>query len=344
MTVTSKTKAEYLALIKRSLSDAMVSGWEGKGGEEVFSAVAAIAAKISERQAQMMNARYILRATGPQRATGTITVTWTLGTTLAHTLASGQVIAQTRWGVEYRLTEDLVVGAGAAAPTAVTVGVEAVLADFESNVAAVHVDQWALPGGVNRKENVLWDDAVTTDGAKDEFLAGLDAGEITIAGATAMTGGSMSTLDLIAAGRGKPRALDETDQPLRKRLRKGTLRITPVAILAACNEVLQPYGVTATLWEPWVDGWFTIGSPTAGGIGDSDYPVSRIRHFRINVPNLGYSVSGFVVGDSTQGVIGESDYGIGIGDTTSAGVIAGLQQLVDRISLGGVWGHVSESA
>lgn len=339
MTVPAKSKAEFLELIKRHLAEYHVLGWVGRGGEEIFSSIAAVAAKISERMAQRYDALYILRATSGSRAAGTITVTWTEGTTEAHTLLAGQVVCGTRWGVEYRLTEDLEVGASAAADTAVTVGVEAVRMDFESNVAAVHVDQWALPAGVNRKEHISWSEA-TTDSARDEFLAGLDAGEITVAGATDMEGGALATLPLIGAGRGKPKAPGEPDATYRERIRKKPDRISPAGILRAVNAVLKPYGVEATIVEPWTCS-FTFGDEEHGEIG-GEFGFDRLRHFHVVVPDLGTSVTGFTIGDEEFGEIGHSRCPIGEGDVECEGVIDGLQGLLDRISAGGVWASVSK--
>ncbi|MFH1568539.1 MAG: hypothetical protein ABIL09_11135 [Gemmatimonadota bacterium] len=327
------TKADFLALISRILASYDVQGWASDDGEEIFSAISRVAAKVLGRIAAGFNAGYILHATGPEYAAATVTVTWTLGTTEAVTVEDGQVICETPWGVQYLLTDALIVGAGAGAPTTRTVGVRAVSPGSEGNVEAEFISEWGLPGGVSPADHIVWGAGVTAT-AKTELLDGIDAGTITIAGNTDATGGSLGTLDLLAAERGLPRAAGEIDAALRKRIRQWSKVVTPTAILDAVNEVLRPDGVTATMWEPW-DSWFVIGDSDQGAIGDPDHPISRHAHFRIEVPNLGLDVDGFTVGAPDAGVIGESP--IGTGDTVTEGIIGGLQQQLDRIKAGGVW-------
>ncbi|MGB0971333.1 MAG: baseplate J/gp47 family protein, partial [Mycobacterium sp.] len=280
--------------------------------------------------------------TGAVKATGTVKVTWTAGATNAQGLQAGQILCATRWGVRYALTESLAVGGGAGAGTNTTVGVVAEYAGFEGNVEAEFIDQLALPSGVDPVSQIDWIPSTTTAG-RDEFVASVAAGEITVIGVTAPSGGRLGTLDLIGKGRGKPRSDGEADADYRKRIRALPGGVTPNAILSAVNDYLRPYGVVATLWEPW-DHWFVIGHPTRGVIGKSSNPISRLAHFKIKVPNLGTNVGGFVIGHPTRGVIGKSSNPIGKGDTVRDGVIEGLQQMVDSIKLGGVWAHVEEVA
>lgn len=319
------TQADLFALIQRALPGALVDGWTDRDGEEVYQAIARVFSVLHGRDVARAESSYVLTATGPVQATATIKVTWTQGTTLAVEILTGQKIVQTPWGVHYQLTESLAAGAAEAPGYSATVGVEAVWAGIEPGCDEAPVDaeflsEWGLPEGVDREGEILWDGAVA-GAAKTEFLSGVDAGEITIEGVTDATGGKDGTLDLLAAGRGLPRVENEPDSGLRARIRQIPDVLTPGAILAVANAMLEPYGLTATMYEPW-DYAFIIGSESST-IGDEDCAITRPRHFIISVPALSTYIT-----DSTE----------------RAAFLAGMQASCDRIKAGGIWGVVYEDA
>lgn len=333
-TVGTYTKAELVALIKENLPPQQVAQWEGEDGEEIYEAIAAAFALVSQRSTEVTDGALILRATGPVRATTTITVTLLNAPTGTLEILEGQVICKTAWGVTYRLTADLSIANPATSATGVAV--EAVWPSHEANLPAATIDEWALPSGVNRQTLIAWG-AGTSAADQAAFLSEVDAGTATVLADADATGGRLATLDLIGSERGLPREAGEEDPSYRQRIRAIPDAVTPAGILRRVNAVLQTYGVTATLHEPWDFGW-TVGHATNGAIGVS--PITRPLHFVIQVPDVGAFDSGWAVGNATDGVIGQDP--IGVGDETHAGIIDGLQALVDRIAAAGVWGLVVE--
>lgn len=211
------------------------------------------------------------------------------------------------------------------------VGIAALWTGPEANVPAAQISQWALPAGVDPASEIAWT-ATTATAGKTEFLAAIAAGTVTIAGLTDATGGADGFLDLIASGRGLPRAPGESDAALRKRIRTLPDVVTPAAILRAVNAAMEPWGVTATMAEPW-DYGFAFG---VGAFGVN--PPSRPWHFVVLVPSIPYDAPGFAFGAGAFGI-----HPIGTPDVERAGVYAGLQSLVDQIKAAGIWASVRES-
>lgn len=216
--------------------------------------------------------------------------------------------------------------------------VEAAEAGAAYNIGDGESFTWeAFDTGDGNVSEVLGDFGDMAGGQSDtlgraEFLAAVTAGTITITGATDMTGGSDGELDLIAMGRGLPRAYGETDAALQRRIRTLPDVVTPAAILRVVNAALEPYGVTATLHEPW-DYAFAFGSGAFGV-----HPPSRLAHFVVAIPSIAYDTPGFAFGSGAFGI-----HPIGTPDLARAAVYAGLQAMVDQIKLGGVWASVREA-
>lgn len=102
-------------------------------------------------------------------------------------------------------------------------------------------------------------------------------------------------LDLHAAGYGLSRQPGETDGQLRARLREVADRVTRPAILAAVNNLLLPFAVTATMIEWWEEPYLDVEEAVApGGMYlDSTFLSGLANTFILIVPvvGLGYSVS-----------------------------------------------------
>jgi len=268
--------ATLIARVRARLPDALLETIDGLSGEELLDVFAAIFTRASARRVDPAKARLIRDATGPVHATGTVTVHFADATGAeAQIIPVGQVLWQTSWGVKFRLTSELTRASLEAAGDEV-VTVEAEFAGWDGNVAAGLVNEWALPDPDN-PNSIEWDVGVGEDG-KTEFFDRVESGSITFT-AGAMTGGRAGTLDLIAQGKGMPRALGEADAVLRKRLRAPPDAVTPAGILRAVNKALGYDG--ATLSEYW-DSGFTWGSSTLGGWGL--HPWSRTRFATIMVP------------------------------------------------------------
>lgn len=312
--------------------------WEGLVGEEVARAIAASSARALGRIADRLEGVLTRVATGATRASSTVRVTWA-GAGASHDIeiSSGQVVAQTPWGVTYRLTEPLVM---AATEVSWDVAVEADWSGWEGDCDARDVSEWSLPDGVDPAAQLSWGDGVT-EAAKVAFLAAISAGDLTLAGRTAPGGGALATLDLLGAERSIERAEGEPDATYRKRVRALPDVVTPAAILRAVRLALEPWPTaTATLIEPWDYAW-AIGDSDLGTIGDDGVcPVAALPSFLVMIAGLPYESEGWVVGDDPNGTIGE--YPIGVGDTVHDGVLVGLQQLIDQIRAGGVDGRVYE--
>ena len=178
---------------------------------------------------------------------------------------------------------------------------------------------------------ITWSDD-TSDAGKAEFLAGVADGTITLTAQGDLTGGAIGTLDLIASEKGLPRAEDETDAQLRRRIKRLPLTVTRANILQAINEVLAPYGVTATMVE-WFEGGLIVGE----WIGGEGHPTGA-PSFCILIPSLKILLleQGTVVADDW--IVGD-DY-VGEDYTAINGVINAVQAVVDRAKLGGVCGVV----
>ncbi len=328
------TPDELFDAAVKALPPLWAERWVGENGEAFLRAMAKSLARVAERVAEWSNGRYILQATGPLRAVGSVTVIAVDGTTEPIGLQAGQPIMATFWGIQYRLTADLVFPAASPPATAVEAAVEAVNIGWHGNQLAEHVDVVSLASGVDPAANILWTPE-TTEAGKTEFLAGVLAESLTFA-ATDMTGGSVGTLGLIGSGRGLPRAEGETDADFRRRIRRIPVTVTPDAIIAALNEIVElATGGTVTLKEPW-DFGFVVGNATNGAFGVS--PFARALSFVICVPAVPYTGKGWAVGDPVNGAIGVSP--IGLGDTEAAGFYEGLQVTLDALRAGGIWGQI----
>jgi hypothetical protein len=287
--------------------------------------------RTMRRVAELHDSVFTALASGPSKATGSVTITWTTGTTDLVGVTEGAILFQAPWGPRYRLTETFEVPAGSPASTQRTVAIAGEWTGFDYNIEARDLSEWAPPldgtcdpyGGIDYT-------AATTDAGKTEFLAGIADGSITFTAQADLTGGAIGTLDLLASEKGMPRAENESDDDLRRRLMRLPLTVTPANVLEAINEALAPYGVEATLSEWWEDG-LVVGEWVVGeGI------VTSPPGFVIIVPNLDHLIdAGLVV---SEWVIGE---GV-LGDDTSAldGLLASLQAIVDRAKVGGTCGRV----
>jgi hypothetical protein len=329
-------KDDFVDFLRRVLPQHQTAQWDGKQGQEFYDSVGRSWAWVQRMVASWAEGVHIRQATGPERATFTIRVTWDGGATVDVALDVGQVVAMTPWGLTYRLTEPLTFLIG---NTSKDVVVEAVWPDFAANVDPECIEDWALPGGVDPIPHIVWRGG-TPEASKQPFLDAIEAGDITLVGLTRLTDGAIATLDLIGASRGLPRALNETDIGYRRRIRRLPLMLTPNAILTAVNEMLKPFGVVAILVEPW-EYWWTVGDPDWGAIGDPSHPISRLRHFRIEYDDITVTtVDGLTIGDEDQGVIGEDP--IGSSNTTNEGVLAGLNEYLKAVKAAGIWAEAYE--
>ncbi len=316
-----------------------VATWDGTPeGAAVYGAIAEVFASVAGSVARSGEARLIMEATGPQRSTCTAKVTFADAIASGRDVAinAGQVIAQTPWGEKFRLAAGFAVTSPQSAGYQVTVSLESVWANGDTNVAAGDISRWALPDGVDPAGDIDFDLAASDLLGVGAFIVGVGDGSITIAGFTDATGGRDGTLDLIGAGRGVPRVEGETDAAARVRMRSLPDTVTPAAMLRIANRALAPYGLTATFAESHEFAW-VVGHATRGVIGS--YPTSRRAHFVITVPTLPVDHPGWVVGQVTRGAIGRRPFGTF--DTAAAGFISGLQSSIDGAKLGGVWGRVA---
>lgn len=327
--------------VKRELED---------GGEETYRAIANVWERLSRRTREVAESTFILAATGEARATATARIL-RIDDSYRVGFRAGQVICQTRWGVRYRLVDDLEIGVGVA--IADDIPIEAELSGFDANVRVHGVGRWGLPTGVDRKGEIAWLDGVT-EAAQDTFLAAVDLGYdfrdldpaidgAWIEGKTGVdgwiAGGALATLDLLAQERGLPRLQGETDVALRRRIRTLPDVVTPAGIRRAITAYLAGSGATFELVEPWDYGW-AVGDDPRGAIGV--YPIAGLPAFVIVVSGLPFEPIGWAVGDDPLGAIGTTP--IGVGDPAHDAILAGLQDLVRQIRAAGVCGRVVEAA
>jgi len=250
----------FFGLLKQRLLPHFVTGWSGRDGEELFRAVARVWETLSARQVDELRAARILVATGPEKATGSVTLALAVRTGPTATVLAGQPLFKTAWGVEYVLAENLVWPALVLTPTTVVVDVEARWAGWEGNVDANLVSEWSI-ADVNNVESLTWS-GLTTEEGQEAFLAAIVSGGVSIVASSQMAGGRMGTLDLLALGAGKPRALDEVNATLRARLRTRVRAVSPGGVRDAVRSMLQTQDVVIA--EPW-DWGFAIG---VSGIGE----------------------------------------------------------------------------
>jgi len=318
-----------------------------RGGEEAYRAIARVWERMGLRVAEAAESGFILQATGESRAINACQILRT-DTTFRVGFRAGQTIAQTRWGVRYRLTSDLDIPIGVGV---ISFGVEAELSGFDGNVRVDDIGRWALPPGVDRKSEIAWLDGIA-DADKDSCLALVDLGyewrvidPVSPNGAYIngksviefFSGGAIATLDLLAQERGLPRLGGETDLALRRRIRTLPDVLTPAAIERAIAAYLEGTGATFQLIEPWEYGW-TVGDDPRGAIGPA--PIAVLPGFIVLVTGLPYAAEGWAIGDDPQGAIGTTP--IGTGDTAHEGTIDGLRDLIRFIRAAGVCVAVQE--
>ena len=301
--------------------------FDGKTRAEIqFRAYAKIWERVMVRVFQFHQGTLTCSATGALKTSIGILITWTQGTTEGFTIKSGQVLVETPWGVRYLTTEELTIGAGEAANVTRTLGVQSEFSGFEYVVANRDVSEFAIPLDLcDELAGILWADAVT-ETAKQEFIDGIKAGEITVTGTPPLVAGAIGTLDLIASGKGLPRAPDEGDLSLRKRLKRLPRTVTRQNILDEVNDVLAPFGVVAIMIEGFEHG-LTVGEWVVG----DDFTAAP-RSFCIVVPNLDSLIEdGIIV---SEWIVGESF----VGDDTSVvdGILAAVDEVIQKAKLGGV--------
>lgn len=305
-------------------------------GEIPFRAFAAIWARVMKRVDEMEMSALTCKATGASFADGRVTITWSTGTTEGFTINEGQILVQTPWRVRYRTTEPFSVAAGSPPGTTVDVIVQSEWSGHEANVEARDVNQFAIPFPdlCDALDGIVWATGVT-ETAKQEFIDGIESGEITVLASTDLTGGSLATLDLIASEKGLPRGENESDESLRIRLKRLPRTVTRHNIMAEVNDYLESLGIdSATMFE-WFEGGIIVGEWVVGE-GASTAPPS----FCIVIPNLSEYVEDGIIVD--EWIVGEDHPG---DDTSSKdGIIQGLRELVDRIKLGGVCATIIEEA
>jgi hypothetical protein len=335
------SQTEALGLIKSALPQRVMQLLQGQQGEGILASVAKVAAVLSARWATLYQDRYYLQSTRGRYATVSAVVTWTAGVVDAVELEAGQVVLETRWGVQYVLGEVLSAPAGAPPGYSATVQLRSLYRTHEADIEQSHLDAWppSLTEGVDPAASIMWADGVSP-AAQDEFLAGVGIGTITIAATGDASGGRLPLLDLLAQGQGVIPGEEETDSQLANRLRRPQEVHSPDAILDAVNAVLTPFGVVATLEEPWTYAMTWEGTDMASGSGAWGVaPWGRRGFFVIRVPNFGYEPDGFAWGATpSSGAWGVHPWGSE--DVSYLGVIQGLQDLVDRLSLAGVKGLV----
>lgn len=339
--IPSFSQAELLTLIRTALPQRIYTQLlDGELGEGILAAMAKLASVMTVRSKRMWDDIYYLKGSRGAYATTTATITWSAGTVEGFTIEAGQAILATRWGLRFVLVDAFTVGAGESPGATVTISVRSEYRSHEADVEAQHLDQWpeALTEGVDPASQIAFATG-TTATAKAEFLAGIEDGSITILADADSSGGRLPLLDLLAQSQGVIPGENEAAGQLGLRMRRPTDVHSPAAILGAVNEVLKPYGVVATLEEPWTYA-LTWGDATNYADGNGAWgvaPWGRRAFFIIVVPDWGYEAAGFAWGGDT-GAWGVHPWGSG--DAAFEGIIHGLQDLVDGLTLAGVKGLV----
>ena len=334
--IPAQTQASALLLIKSALPKRVMDLLANKEGEGILAAIAKVTELLSTRWKRLYDDRYFLKSSRGSQATLTADVTHAAAT-YDHALAEGQVVLETRWGVQYVLSEQLTLGKGGGVAS---VQLRSLYRTHEANIEQSHLDAWpaTLTEGVDPAAEILWGETspAMTDAAKQEFLDGVDAETITIAATSDATGGRLPMLDLLAQGQGIIPGEDESAAQLADRLRKPVAVHSPDAILDAVNDQLAPFGVVATLEEPWTFAMTWGGLDLGNGSGAWGVaPWGRRGYFIVHVPDFGFLPDGFAFGVSPWGV-----HPWGTGDVSYEAFVDGLQDLVDTLSLAGVKGFV----
>lgn len=301
--------------------------FDGKTRAEIqFRAYAKIWERVLVRVAQMHSAALTCEATGAINAFGTIEITWSQGTSEGFTIKAGQILVRTPWGVRYQTQQDLTIGASEAPGTTRTLGAVSEWSGIEPLVDGRDVNTFAIPLDLcDELAGILWDVGVT-ETAKQEFIDGIKAGEITVTGTTSFAG-TIGSLDLIASGKGLPRAADESDKSLRRRLKRLPRTVTRQNIVDEVNDILAPFGAIGLMVEGF-QGGLSVGEWVVG-----DDSTSSPRSFFIFItPNLDSLIEvGIVVDDW---IVGETF----VGDDTSVldGILAAVDDVVQKSKLGGI--------
>lgn len=231
-------------------------------GFELLAAVSRVGERVSLAIARLECGGFVITATGPARATGTLEIWKTDATALTIRLGS---TFSTDFGQVFATTEDVVFTPSSLGPFAVPIA--AVQSGYEYNVPGETLTRAGeiVPGEI-RNINAL----IVTPNILDTTIQ--------IRQVLPTLGGRPASLDGLAADLGLSRKQFEDDDEFRLRIKSAPDTVTPNAIIRAVNALLQKRdpSFTCVLRE--------VGGPLLPGMfydagSSADMPQDPTRNF-----------------------------------------------------------------
>lgn len=224
-------QAHFLSLIDRLLPEEYLRPLKSMpdSGYEIFQALAALAARLSDAMHEVECGLVMLYAGGPTYAEVDVVFYRESAAAGAVTVKTGTLVSTSKGGRAFETIEDAVFGGG---DLQVTVAARAVAAGFEYNVPGQRVTAGGevLPGEIDTVDVMLQDPRYGDPTIKVKQEA--DA-----------SGGYPDWLALHGANRGMVQEEGESADAFRLRMRSLPDTVTPAALKRLATRILTPLGI-----------------------------------------------------------------------------------------------------
>lgn len=260
---TAITKAQFLALIDRTVDPSYIEPLKTGNGYELIEGYAAIAERVSLSADRLDTCCFI--RTAPAGSYSTVPVQFYRQNALAGavTVLAGTIVSYPIGNRQFVTQQDAAFGGGDL-ETAFVIA-QAVAQGYEWNILGQQTaaDGEVIPGQITDIERLQEDPPY---GDPTVQVRNIDPA----------TGGAPDSLDALGSDRGMPRFPEEPADAYRARIARLPHVVTPVALKEAISTLFAPYGVAPTFietWEPSFVGYWD--TPTANKAFIYDDPRPR---------------------------------------------------------------------
>lgn len=252
----------FLDLIDRLLPEEYLRPIKSNpdAGYEIFQALAAVAARLSQALHEVECGLVMMYAGGPSYATGNVQLYRENAAAGAVTVLAGTLVSTSAGKRQFELVEDAVFGGS---DLQITVAVKAVAPGYEYNVLGQRVSAAGeiLPGEIDTV-----DVALQSPSYGDPTIRVKQESDI--------TGGYPDWLAGHGANRGLTQLGNETEDAFRARMRALPDTVTPAAMLRLVSRILDPYGIPWELFEAFQIDYVTCWDAPSPNVGTPTYQAT----------------------------------------------------------------------